>query len=113
MCFGRDLEVTPSREEQISFPRSSPGTRKGFSQIAKIPCKGVTKASGIRSENGTPWILIAVMTPTCPPIWELFTPGTKASKPHQKFTCEISSLTNVTFSYNPKKYKIEIDRLLS
>lgn len=60
-------------------------------------------------ENGTPRILIAIMTPTCPPIWELFTPGIKAPKPHQKFTCEISSLTNVTFSYNPKKCKTETD----
>lgn len=39
MYFGRDLEVTPYREEQVSFPRSSPGARKGYSQIAKIPCK--------------------------------------------------------------------------
>lgn len=66
MCSGSNLEVTSSREEQECFPRSSPGTRKGYGQTAKIPCKCVTKASGIICENGTPRILIAIMTPTCP-----------------------------------------------
>jgi len=36
-----------------------------------------------------------------------FHTGIKAPKPHQKFTCEIPSLTNVTFSYNPKKCKTD------
>jgi len=39
MYFGRDLEVTPSREEQVSFPTSSRVPEKATVRLPKFLAK--------------------------------------------------------------------------
>lgn len=97
MCFGRDLEVNPFRGKQVTFTQVQAPERATVRLSKRLANESERPvASDLRM--GTPKILIGIVTPTCPPIWELSTPEIQASKPLQKLASEISALrTNVTF----------------